>query len=67
MTAGAACSAPSTETEAMVARASSGVTSWADGGKAQNIDVQHLASPLHRFEILAAVVSQTEVQAFSGR
>src|SRR5215207_6032189 len=28
-TAGLACNAPSTETEAMVARASSGVTSWA--------------------------------------
>src|ERR1044072_7311021 len=28
LTAGLACSAPSTETEAMVARASSGVTSW---------------------------------------
>ena len=29
LTAGLACNAPSTETEAMVARASSGVTSWA--------------------------------------
>src|SRR6266851_4193318 len=29
LTAGLACKAPSTETEAMVARASSGVTSWA--------------------------------------
>ena len=38
-----------------------------DAGKAQNIDVQHLASSLHRFEILAAVIPQTEVQAFSGR
>src|SRR4029453_13337157 len=28
LTAGLACNAPSTETEAMVARASSGVTSW---------------------------------------
>ena len=64
LTAGLACKAPSTETEAMVARASSGVTSWAMRGKAQNIDVQHLTGSPHRFEILAAVVPQTEVQTF---
>src|SRR6266702_2046687 len=29
-----------------------------DAGKAENINVQHLASSLHRFEILAAVVPQ---------
>src|SRR5215213_11405566 len=38
-----------------------------DAGKAQNIDVQHLAGALHRFEIVAAVVSQSEVQTFPGR
>ena len=38
-----------------------------DAGKAQNIDVQHLAGALHRFEIVAAIVSQSEVQTFSGR
>ena len=38
-----------------------------DAGKAQNIDVQHLAGSLRRFEILAAVVAQTEVQTLSGR
>src|SRR3979490_2555178 len=35
-------------------------------GKAQNIDVQHLTGSPRRFEILAAVVPQTEVQTFSG-
>src|SRR5882672_9902504 len=38
-----------------------------DSGKAENIDVQHLTGPPHRFEVLAAVVPQTEVQTFSGR
>jgi pimeloyl-ACP methyl ester carboxylesterase len=38
-----------------------------DTGKAQNIDVQNLTGSPRRFEILAAVVTQTEVQAFSGR
>ena len=38
-----------------------------DAGKAQNIDVQHLSGPARRFEVLAAVISQTELQAFSGR
>jgi len=38
-----------------------------DTGKAQNIDVQHLTGSPRRFEILAAVVPQTEVQTFSGR
>lgn len=38
-----------------------------DGGEAQNIDVQHLARPPRRLEILAAVVSQAQVQALSRR
>src|SRR3984893_7390741 len=38
-----------------------------DTGKAQNIDVQHLTGSSRRFEILTAVVPQTEVQTFSGR
>ena len=38
-----------------------------DGGQAQNIDLQHLAGALRRFEILAAEISQPEVQALSGR
>jgi hypothetical protein len=38
-----------------------------DGGQAQNIDLQHLAGALRRFEILAGVISQPEVQALSGR
>ena len=38
-----------------------------DAGKAQNIDVQRLTGSPRRFEILAAVVSQTEIQTFSGR
>jgi hypothetical protein len=38
-----------------------------DAGKAQNIDMQHNTGPPRRFEILSAVVAQTELQAFSGR
>ena len=38
-----------------------------DGGKAEDVDVQHLAGALRRFEILAGVVPQTEVKAFAGR
>jgi len=38
-----------------------------DAGKAQNIDVKHLTGPARRFEIISTVVSQTELQAFSGR
>ena len=37
-----------------------------DGRQAKNIDVQHLPGALRRFEILAAVVSQPEVQTLSG-
>ena len=38
-----------------------------DAGKAQNVDVQHLTGSPRGFEILAAVIPQTEVQTFSGR
>ena len=38
-----------------------------DAGKAEDIDVQHLAGSPRRFKILAAVVPQTEVQTFAGR
>ena len=37
-----------------------------DAGKAQHMDVELLAGGAHRFEILAAVVAQTEVQALVG-
>jgi hypothetical protein len=37
-----------------------------DTGKAEDIDVQHLAGLPRRFEIRASVVPQTEVQAFAG-
>ena len=37
-----------------------------DGGKAENVDVQHLAGSLRRFEILAAVIPQPEVQSSFG-
>ena len=67
MTAGVACRAPSTEIEAMVARARLGRDVLGDGRQAQNIDVQHLAGALRRFEILAAEIPQPEVQALSGR
>jgi hypothetical protein len=51
----------------MVAPANSAVTSWAMVAKAQNIDLQHLAGAARRFEILAGVISQTEVQALPSR
>src|SRR3984893_7161306 len=38
-----------------------------DGGQAQNIDLQHLAGAARRFEILAGVISQTEVRALPSR
>jgi hypothetical protein len=38
-----------------------------DAGKPQNIDLQHFTGPPRRFEILPAVGSQTELQAFSDR
>src|SRR5512142_847136 len=38
-----------------------------DACKAQNIDVQHLASLPRSFEVLAGVVPQAEVQAFASR
>jgi hypothetical protein len=37
-----------------------------DGGKAEDVDVQHLAGLPRRFEIRASVGSQTEVQASAG-
>ena len=37
-----------------------------DGRQAKNVDVQHLAGALRRFEILAAVIPQPEVQSSSG-
>ena len=37
-----------------------------DTGQAQNIDVQHLAGSPRRFEILAAVMPQPEVQTLSS-
>lgn len=40
---------------------------WGDGGKAQNIDVQHFTGPPRRIEILAAVVPKPEVQTLSDR
>jgi hypothetical protein len=38
-----------------------------DAGKAEDVDVQHLAGLLRRFEIRAGIVPQTEVKAFAGR
>ena len=35
-----------------------------DGRQAKNIDVQHLAGALRRFEILAAVISQPRSRLF---
>ena len=37
-----------------------------NAGKTQHMDVKRLAGCAHRFEILAAVVSQTEVQTLAG-
>ena len=66
LTSGLACNAPSTTTEAIVARASSAVTSWAMVARPSDVDVQHLSGCPDPFEILAAVMTQPEVQAFSG-
>ena len=38
-----------------------------DAGKAEDVDVKHLAGFPHRFEIRARVVPQTKVKAFAGR
>jgi hypothetical protein len=38
-----------------------------DGHKVENVDVQHLAGTLRRFEILAAVVPQPQFQTLSDR
>src|SRR5690349_5342183 len=38
-----------------------------DGGKTEDVDVQHLTGAPHRFEILAAEAPQAEIQTFSGR
>jgi hypothetical protein len=38
-----------------------------DGRETQHVDVQHLAGALRCFEIIAGVISQTEVQALPGR
>ena len=36
-----------------------------DSGEAQYIDLEHLSGAARRFEILAAIVPQTEIQALS--
>jgi hypothetical protein len=36
-----------------------------DNGEAQHLDVQHFSSCTRRFEILATIVPQTEVQTLS--
>src|ERR1700733_946616 len=38
-----------------------------DGGKTEHVDIEHLASLPHRFEIRARVIPKTEVQALTGR
>src|SRR3984957_5134210 len=65
LTAGLACKAPSTETEAIVARAISGVTSWAMVTRPSTLMCKHLARALRRFEILAGVIPEPEVQTLS--
>jgi hypothetical protein len=37
-----------------------------DAGKAEDVDMPHLAGLQRRFEIRASVVPQTEIQAFAG-
>ena len=37
-----------------------------DSGEAQYIDLEHLSGAARRFEILAAVIPQTKIQALSG-
>ena len=38
-----------------------------DSDEAQYIDLEHLSGAARRFEILAAIVPQTEIQALSDR
>ena len=38
-----------------------------DAGKAEDVDVQHLAGSLRRLEIRARVVPEAEIKAFAGR
>jgi hypothetical protein len=38
-----------------------------DSGEAQYIDLEHLSGAARRFEILPAIVPETEIQALSGR
>ena len=67
LTAGVACRAPSTETEAMVARARSAVTSCAMLARPRTLMCN--ISPACRAASRSArgVVPQTEIQAFAGR
>ena len=65
-TAGLACKAPSTSTEAIVARASSGVTSSAMLASPNTRMCEGLPGGLRGFQIVPAVVAQAQFDALSG-
>jgi hypothetical protein len=68
LTAELACNAPSTAIDPIVARASSGVTSFAmlASGQSQYTDMEQLAGGTHRLQIFTAKMPQAELHFFSG-
>ena len=66
LTSGLACNAPSTTTEAMVARASSGVTSAAIVARPNTLISSIVPGATRFLKILAAIIPQTKIQTFSG-
>ena len=69
LTVGSAWSAPSTVSEPMVARASSGGNVGCDGGEAEHADVEHLAGVSRRFQIMSREMAEAklELPALGGR
>jgi len=62
LTAGEAWNAPSTTTEAIVASASSGVTSGCNAGKAQHVNVETLFGVSHQLQVLPRKMLQAQRQ-----
>src|SRR4051794_19517369 len=65
-TAALACRAPSTSTEAMVARAQLRRDILSDAGQAEHADVQGLAGTTSGFEVVPAVVAQAQFDALAS-
>ena len=66
LTAGVACKAPEHRDRGDGGAGELGRDVLGDGRQAEHIDMQHLAGAPRRFEILAAVIPQPEVQSSSG-